>query len=53
MDNDYTRLAQDIQEAVNVTETAYYNANDEDIQAKLDDAKDLLEEAKALMESRA
>lgn len=51
MDNDYTRLADDLRQAIHVTESV--NDIDPDIQAKVDEAKDLLEEAKAMAEARA
>lgn len=52
-DNDYTKLAEDIQQAINVAETAYYNANDDDIQAEIQDALDALGDAKTKCEARA
>jgi len=42
--NDYESLAEDVQQAINATETAYYNAQDEEDQARLDDALDILRE---------
>ena len=53
MSNDYTKLAQDIQDAENATETAYYNTDEADIQVLLDDAREKLAEARKLAEERA
>lgn len=52
MENDYTRLAQDVQDAINMTETAYYNAQDAEDQVMLDDVLDTLREVKERAEAK-
>lgn len=42
MSNDYTQTAEDLEQAIHVVETAYYNAKDEEDQAAIDDALDIL-----------
>lgn len=51
--NDYESLADDVQQAINVTETAYYNAQDEVDQATLADAIEKLQEVKTRAEAKA
>jgi hypothetical protein len=51
--NDYEQLSQDVQEAINATETAYYNAVDPEDEAKLDEAMDILKGVKANAERKA
>lgn len=51
--NDYESLAEDVQQAIDVTETAYYNAVDEEDQVTLQEAIDKLQEVKARAEAKA
>ncbi len=52
MANDYERLIEKIDGAVQGTETAYYDAVDPDIETLLDEALDQIREARALAEER-
>lgn len=53
MSNDYTKTAEDVQTAIQVTETAYYDAQDDEDQATLQEAIDLLVEVKERAEKKA
>jgi hypothetical protein len=44
--NDYERLVEDLDQAIATTETAYYNAQDEEDQALIDEALDKLKAVK-------
>lgn len=50
--NDYESLAEDVQQAIQVTETAYYNAVDEEDQVTLQEAIDKLQEVKERAEAK-
>lgn len=50
--NDYEITAQDCQDAENAVQTAWGNAQDEDIQTLLTEATEKVQEAKALAEER-
>jgi hypothetical protein len=50
--NDYERLAQDVRQAIDVTEAAYYCAQDEEDQVTLNEALDLLKQVHARAEAK-
>lgn len=41
--NDYEKLVQEARDAINATETAYHNAQDEEDQTELSEALEILE----------
>ena len=50
--NDYERTVADIEQALVAAETAYYNAQDEDLQTLIDEAMDRLRDARERAEQR-
>lgn len=50
--NDYETTTEDLDNAINVTETAYYNAQDEDLETLIDEALDKLREARERSKER-
>ena len=51
--NDYENTVEDLDAAIAAAETAYYNAQDEDLQVLIDDALDKLREARTKSGERA
>lgn len=51
--NDYEQTVEDVQAAIQQTETAYYNAQDEQDQVDLDDALDILRRVEARATAKA
>jgi|tagenome__1003787_1003787.scaffolds.fasta_scaffold20985680_7 hypothetical protein len=51
--NDYERLAEKLQTAIDSAESAYYSASDSEDETTIDEALDLLKAAKARAEAKA